>query len=760
MQRTLELLVCFFLISLFPIIGYTQPTNDDCSAAQNLCPNTTFTGTTFASGAQICGGCADAATAAGNFCFAINRTVWYTFTTNSIGGNADVSISNISCFVGAGFDDELQAVVISAGTPCDESTYSAVSNCEAGTNAAFTLNAIGLLPNTTYYVQINGDLNGAGITNAAECDFTIEVSGPAVDVIIDASSTPSACNVNDGTITVNSVDGGVPAYDFSLNGGVFQASNSFTSLSAGNYTLTIQDANGCLFFEDIAVAETGGPDNSTATITNASCTGNNGQIQIVNTSGGNPAYTYTLAGGGTQASNTFANLPAGSYTIIVTDQTSCTDTVVAVISNTTGPTDATATITNSDCGQSTGSIDMSVVGGTGPFQFSLNGGTAQVSSTFSNLAAGTYSVLITDASGCTFLVSNIVVDENPPDQTPIITISQSPNPACTGDVVTFTATVTNGGASTNFEWFVNGASVQNSGSATFTSGSLSTGDMIMCTVTSNDPCIAINTDESNQINISFTNPFTPTTTVTTSTASICSGDQAFFTATSNDCTSGGTFNWLVNGTQVASTTTNTTALTLTGDANVSVVLNCDDVCALPSTSNTVAIDVTVVTADAGTDQMISPGESTVLDGSGSAGGTFSWTPSSSLSNSNIANPTASPTSTTTYLLTVTANGCTATDDVTIVVNELISAPNTFTPNGDGVNDVWTISRIDNYPNCKVTIYDRWGQKVYNTVGYTNANAWNGTNHGLKIPASTYYWVIDLNSGTGNDVYNGSVTIVY
>lgn len=165
-------------------------------------------------------------------------------------------------------------------------------------------------------------------------------------------------------------------------------------------------------------------------------------------------------------------------------------------------------------------------------------------------------------------------------------------------------------------------------------------------------------------------------------------------------------------------------------------------------------------ADAGPNQMIAPGESTFLDGTGTAGGTFSWTPSSSLSNPNIPNPTANPGSTTTYLLTVTANGCTATDEVLIIVSNLVVAPNTFTPNGDGTNDTWQILRIEDYPNCEVSIYDRWGQKIYHTVGYSNSNPWNGTNNGLKLPASTYFFVIDLNAGSTADIYNGSVTLVY
>lgn len=740
---------------------WSQATNDDCVNAQNLCPNTSFSSTTFAAGTQVCPGCADGAAATGNFCYALNRTVWFSFVTNSSGGNADVNISNISCYIGTGFDTDLQAVVIAAGTPCDESTYTAVSNCESGTSNNFTLNAAGLLPNTTYYIQINGDLSGAGITDAAECDFEIEVTGPAVDPLVTVTTTPSDCGLNNGTFTVTSVDGGQSNYTYSLDGSAFQATTNFTAISAGTHTVTVMDANGCLFFESEDVAQINGPDNSTANFTPASCTGNDGTIQIVNTSGGNPAYNYTMVGGGTQASNSFTNLPSGSYTIIISDQQSCTDTVFVSIPNNGGMTEVDLTVTPSDCGESTGEITVSPATGNAPFQYSLNGGTNQSSNVFSNLSSGTYTILVTDASGCTFLVTQAVVDENPPNQSPVASISQSPNPACTGDVVSFTGSATNGGASTNYEFFVNGVSVQNGGSAVYSSGSLTQGDVIVVQVTSNDECIAINTDQSNEINLSFTQPFTPTTTLSSSETDICQGDQVTLTANTTNCSAGGTYTWYLNGVPVSSTTTNTNALTLSDNSQVSVTMQCDDACALPSSSNSVDITVAEVEANAGSDQMIAPGSSTILDGSGTAGGTFLWTPSSSLSNAAIADPTATPNSTTTYLLTVTANGCTATDEVVIVVSNLVVAPNTFTPNGDGTNDVWEILRIEDYPNCKVTVYDRWGQKVFNTVGYSNANAWDGTNHGLKLPASTYFFVIDLNSGNSkSDIYNGSVTIVY
>ena len=94
-------------------------------------------------------------------------------------------------------------------------------------------------------------------------------------------------------------------------------------------------------------------------------------------------------------------------------------------------------------------------------------------------------------------------------------------------------------------------------------------------------------------------------------------------------------------------------------------------------------------------------------------------------------------------------------------NDSISAPNTFTPNGDGINDVWVIDNIENYPLAKIEIFDRWGQLVFRTIGYPPSKRWEGRNKGKPLPSATYYFVIDLKDPTiEKQLYTGSLTIVY
>jgi gliding motility-associated-like protein len=120
---------------------------------------------------------------------------------------------------------------------------------------------------------------------------------------------------------------------------------------------------------------------------------------------------------------------------------------------------------------------------------------------------------------------------------------------------------------------------------------------------------------------------------------------------------------------------------------------------------------------------------------------YNWTPAIYLNNDTIANPVCTPARDILYQLIVTdAFGCTASGDIMVKILKHPEIPNVFTPNGDGINDRWQIKFLSDYPDCIVDIYDRYGQLVYQSVGYTNP--WDGTCKGKQVPAATYYYIID------------------
>lgn len=81
--------------------------------------------------------------------------------------------------------------------------------------------------------------------------------------------------------------------------------------------------------------------------------------------------------------------------------------------------------------------------------------------------------------------------------------------------------------------------------------------------------------------------------------------------------------------------------------------------------------------------------------------------------------------------------------------------NAFSPNNDGVNDVWELDELINYPKCKVVVFDKWGGVVFESIGYTQA--WDGTNNGKELPSGSYAFIIDF--GDNSELVKGIVTII-
>jgi gliding motility-associated-like protein len=136
--------------------------------------------------------------------------------------------------------------------------------------------------------------------------------------------------------------------------------------------------------------------------------------------------------------------------------------------------------------------------------------------------------------------------------------------------------------------------------------------------------------------------------------------------------------------------------------------------------------------------------------------TYLWMPNVNISDNKIKNPVITGDVDRVYTLTVTdIRGCTSQDKTTVKVAPSIKINNTFTPNGDGVNDLWSITGLVAYADAVVDVFDRYGVPVYHSIGY--AIAWDGTYNGRQLPTGTYYYVIKLNYN--GQVLSGPITIV-
>ncbi len=136
---------------------------------------------------------------------------------------------------------------------------------------------------------------------------------------------------------------------------------------------------------------------------------------------------------------------------------------------------------------------------------------------------------------------------------------------------------------------------------------------------------------------------------------------------------------------------------------------------------------------------------------------FLWTPSTYLDDATLQFPTIlQPKDDITYKLTVTNDqGCSETDEVNVKILKSPRPPNTFTPNGDGINDFWEIQFLNDYPGAIVEVYNTAGTLLFRSVGYSTP--WDGKWKGQPVPAGTYYYVLDPKNGRNRIA--GYVTIL-
>ncbi len=163
------------------------------------------------------------------------------------------------------------------------------------------------------------------------------------------------------------------------------------------------------------------------------------------------------------------------------------------------------------------------------------------------------------------------------------------------------------------------------------------------------------------------------------------------------------------------------------------------------------------TADAGIGKTIIAGGTAVLEGQFSANtNAIAWAPAQTLSSAIVARPLASPDTDTWYTVSVTSDkNCVAGDSVLVKVLPALKIPNVFSPNSDGINDVWNIPFLNSYIGCTMDIFDRYGRKIFSSAGYNQP--WNATFNGRELPVGVYYYRLDIKNGKAP--VSGSITVV-
>lgn len=209
-----------------------------------------------------------------------------------------------------------------------------------------------------------------------------------------------------GGIDVSVTVGSSPII-YQLDGGTGQASNQFPDLPAGTYNIQVTDDNGCFASDNVSVGQPSAPLSlNPVGQTGILCHGDlTGSIDVAG-AGGTPSYQFSLNGGSFQSSGSFPDLSEGDYEVVLQDSRACVDTFQVSLTEPDTLIGAVDSVVDVDCfGGSDGQINVSAIGGIGPYSFSLDGISFNPVDSFPNLMAGDYVITIRDFNDCIDTVS-------------------------------------------------------------------------------------------------------------------------------------------------------------------------------------------------------------------------------------------------------------------------------------------------------------------------------------------------------------------
>jgi gliding motility-associated-like protein len=650
-----------------------------------------------------------------------------------------VSTKNVSC--AAGSDGGINVTVSqTAGCNCVWKKDGVVFQTNPATNCNL-VNA----PAGNYILELT--CNGT-----VSCSLTQIITAPAV-ITTNGAVTNEACGTKGGIVLT--VTGGSPSYTYAwAPGGA--TTKDITNLSAGSYTVTVTDSKSCTSTRSFTVAAVSGSDITiNGAITNEACA-TKGSI-VLTVTGGSPSYTYAWAPGGATTKD-ITNLNTGSYTVTVTDSKSCTSTRSFTVTS-GGGTAVTVegTVTNVQCfGQTSGAINLTVAGGcpdvTGAYRYTWSGPTAATGRNPTNLAAGSYSVIVMDNSNPTLSASRSFTITTPAtalSATEVITQSAGTDGRVVLTIVggtapyktTWTGPTAVAADATTGANLASGAYVviiRDANNCTVTRNIIvpqASGTLSIATleVTSNDrnngfgvSCAGIKNAELAGTIAGGTGPYTIAYSGSgTGSRRIDTGNSFSFNQLAS-----GPYSFIVTDSRG---TTATKTISISEPPRVIVSAGSRS-CASGSNA----------------DGAISPSYS-----GGIAPLTYRWSNGASTPLlSNVVKGLYN-------IVFEDKNGCQATASFRVddcdAASKCYEAISIITPNNDGINDFFVINCINEFP-ASLQVYDRFGKSVYQSNRYDNS--WNGTDlSGQLLREGSYMWVLEVNFQSQKEVFKGTVTLL-
>jgi len=757
----------------------------------------------------------------------------YTYTWSPAGGNSSsatgLSAGNYTVSVsdanGCGI---MQNFILSQAPALTVTPTQTNVTCNGGANGTASVSVTGGTGGFTYTWSPTGG-NASSATGLSQGNYTCTASD-ANGCIISQNFTinePAALTVSSTQTNVSCNGGTNGAASVSVTGGTTNYSYTWTpqggnsaganNLAAGNYTVTVLDANNCGITTTVAITE---PPSLTLTISNtpATCNANNGTATVT-VSGGTGAYTYLwIPSGGTNA--TASGLAPGNYTVSVLDANNCGASASAVIGNSGAITLSVTTSSVTCFGGNNGAASVAASGGTGSYTYtwSPTGGNSSLAGA---LLAGTYTVSVQDGSGC---VQTATASIAQPSQL-VLTLNSAT--LCLGQTYTLSPNISGGTAPYTFSW--NGGSSSGStlviSPGTTTSYSLAVTDVNGC---SQATSATANVLSALQVN--------------TGGANICTGNSTALTASASGGNGNYTFTWMpgnLAGASISVSPPNTTVYTVmvsdgctttnASDTGLVSVVQSSLVTLPPGASGCapqcvnfmVANDPTIsswqwsfgdntsatvqnpyhcyqnpgnynvslsYTTSTGCTNTVSSNnlvtvysqpnasfyasvyETSIYDPQvsfydQSTGGVNNWQWSfGDAATSSAQNPVHLYTSAGNYsvYLTVTNQyGCKDSTWIEIKIKEDFTfyAPNAMSPDGDGVNDVFLpIGMGWDNSTYSLLLFDRWGNEVFSTQD--PEKGWDGMKKGEYVQQDTYVWKVELKDIYGlRHQYKGIVSVL-
>ena len=432
--------------------------------------------------------------------------------------------------------------------------------------------------------------------------------------------------------------------------------------------------------------------------------------------------------------NTYETTQSGNYAVRITDANGCKGQSEVQMVATNAPPKAEIVATKRVvCAGET--LRLAAVGEGQTYQWLRDGqpilGATQ--SVYNAAVAGTYSLKITAANGCSatssgFLVRQVAV--------PVVEITPQNNQTtfCEGTTTSLRAS-----AHATYQWLRDAVPVAGATASSFT---VSEAGKYAVQVTDTNNCVAMSAGVTLQkvtkiaVKLDSIPPFCGSNQAPVLLKGTPSGGEYTGVGVQN-----GQFNPAAAGVGTFVVAYNVRSMGSCGDGTVS-----RQIVVLPMPK-----------LNLGPDRELLRGGSLRLDGDIGRSYTYQWTPPVGLDNSLIASPVASPNETTTYQLTATGPGnCVAADTIRITVTQGVFVPNVFSPNGDTQNDSWELKGLEAYPEAEVWVFDRWGQVVYHEQGL-NRPPFDGNYRGSALPVGSYAYKLRLKPNAA--VYQGVVLLL-